>query len=359
MVSFADIEKQIPGDEFDLVAVVANCGTMKYLRERKQKISRGYSHRRQAAKLMNWAKDNKQMLIEYTLKSTSKSRSTLNVAPFEDEIVPISSIPSQSTAHSFYVEGEISLPSEFQFFFVLLCSECQHLARIKRKKKVLCINCKLERMLIPRCEFEVDITDGSGTITAVVSNKLAERMLSLTADQIYETAIVKKQVLPVEHIRKHLLDEMFKIHLQKSLLRTPDRPPCTFVISSYTQKQIVFDLAQSLTSATIVEGSKRKLESISTSEEADRRPLTQDENPKKKPNVQCDATYAENWLQKRKLVRLQEPQKRLWDRICEGSGAAISSHMRFWVALMKTAKAIQVLARMCELGSTDTARNEE
>ncbi|XP_070024746.1 uncharacterized protein LOC107830464 [Nicotiana tabacum] len=30
MVSFADIEKQFPGDEFDLVAVVANCGTMKY-----------------------------------------------------------------------------------------------------------------------------------------------------------------------------------------------------------------------------------------------------------------------------------------------------------------------------------------
>ncbi|OIT01805.1 hypothetical protein A4A49_00595 [Nicotiana attenuata] len=53
-----------------------------------------------------------------------------------------------------------------------------------------------------------------------------------------------------------------------------------------SKKQTVFDLAQSSTSATIGEGSKRKVESISTSEEADRSPSTQDENPRKKPNVQ-------------------------------------------------------------------------
>ncbi|OIT29602.1 hypothetical protein A4A49_59086 [Nicotiana attenuata] len=194
MVCFADIDKQIPGDEFaDLVAVVANCGTMKYqgsenrrfqevilIDDKKkpflftiwgeladndgtellQQLHRypvivakriAVSNFKQGIpKLLYITHENKHMLIEYTLKSTSESPSTLNVAPFEDQIVPISTIPSQSTAQSFYVEGEISLPSEFQFFFVLLCSECQHLARIKRKKKVLCINYKLERMLIPR-----------------------------------------------------------------------------------------------------------------------------------------------------------------------------------------------------------------
>nr|XP_016487137.1 PREDICTED: uncharacterized protein LOC107807293 [Nicotiana tabacum] len=192
---------------------------------------------------MNWAKENKHMLNEYTLKSTSESHSTLNVAPFEDQIVPISTILSQSTAQSFYVEGEISLPSEFQLFFVLLCSECQHLARIKRKKKVLCINCKLERMLIPRCEFEVEITDESGTITTMVSDKVAETMLSMTTEQVYETTIAQKQLLPVEHIREHLLNKLFKIHLQK-----------------------------------------RNVQSI-TSAEANRTPSAQDGNPTKKPLI--------------------------------------------------------------------------
>nr|XP_009777294.1 PREDICTED: uncharacterized protein LOC104226898 [Nicotiana sylvestris] len=92
MVSFADIEKQFPGDEFDLVAVVANCGTMKY---------QGSENRRfqEVILIDDKAKDKKEMLIEYTLKSTSESPSTLNVAPFEDEIVPISSIPSQYTVN--------------------------------------------------------------------------------------------------------------------------------------------------------------------------------------------------------------------------------------------------------------------
>ncbi|XP_059308266.1 uncharacterized protein LOC132059623 isoform X2 [Lycium ferocissimum] len=131
------------------------------------------------------------MLIAYTMKSASESSSSLNVAPFEDEIISISSIPSQST-------GEISLPCEFQFFYVLLCPECKHLVRIKRKKEVQCINCKLHRMLIPRCEFEVEITDGSGTIVATVSDKLAERMLSMTAEQIYETTVIKPKT---NHVR--------------------------------------------------------------------------------------------------------------------------------------------------------------
>ncbi|XP_016448042.1 uncharacterized protein LOC107773109 [Nicotiana tabacum] len=161
------------------------------------------------------------MLIAYTLKSSSESPSTPNVAPFEDEIVPISAIPSQSTAQSFYVEGEISLPSEFQLFFVFLCSECQHLARIKRKTKVLCIK----------------------------------------------------------------LQAIENVDSKKSLLRTPDRAAGIFVILSYTQKTGRLRLATIFNINDIGEGSKRKIESI-TSVEADRGPSTKDATASKKPNIQ-------------------------------------------------------------------------
>ncbi|XP_070034028.1 replication protein A 70 kDa DNA-binding subunit B-like isoform X4 [Nicotiana tomentosiformis] len=140
MVSFADIEKQIPGDEF----VVANCGTMKYQGSENRRFQEAILiddkkkpflftiwgeladkdgtellqqlHRYpvivakriaisnfkqdvrlttrfnslilidplypQAAKLMNWVKDNNQMLIEYTLKSTSASPSDTKCCTF-------------------------------------------------------------------------------------------------------------------------------------------------------------------------------------------------------------------------------------------------------------------------------------
>lgn len=119
------------------------------------------------------------------------------------------------------------------------------------------------------CELEVKITDGSWTITIVVSEKLAETMLSLIANQVYETTVAKvhilttriilrhskliynlhfthsvanlfphKQLLPVEHIREHLLNKLFKIHLQKTLLRTPNRPPGIFVILSLSRNKL-------------------------------------------------------------------------------------------------------------------------
>ncbi|MCE0481167.1 hypothetical protein HAX54_038666 [Datura stramonium] len=108
-------------------------------------------------------------------------------------------------------------------------------------------------MLILRYEFEVEITDTTGTRTATVSDKLAERMLSMTAEQIYETIVFKKQLLPVEHIRQELSQKWFKIHLQKSLRRTPDRTPGSLLVLSYSQKQNVFDLPQCTTTITIAD----------------------------------------------------------------------------------------------------------
>ncbi|XP_059288087.1 uncharacterized protein LOC132041391 [Lycium ferocissimum] len=52
--------------------------------------------------------------------------------------------------------------------------------------------------LSTRCQFQLEITDASGTITATVSDSLAERLLSLTAEQIYEIIAVKNESLPIQ-----------------------------------------------------------------------------------------------------------------------------------------------------------------
>nr|XP_009774481.1 PREDICTED: uncharacterized protein LOC104224508 isoform X2 [Nicotiana sylvestris] len=146
---------------------------------------------------------------------------------------------------SFYVEGEISLPENFQRFYLLGCSECNHLVRNKIKREIQCINCRLPRMLIPMWHFEVEITGETGTITATMSEGLGERILSMIAEQIYDITGVKNELFLVAHINQLLADTLFRVQLQRSSSRTPDKNACSLVLLSYTEKPTMFLLEES------------------------------------------------------------------------------------------------------------------
>ncbi|XP_070037761.1 uncharacterized protein [Nicotiana tomentosiformis] len=51
----------------------------------------------QATELRNWANENKQMLIEYTMKSSTESASSLNLVVVDDEILSVSTIAMQTS----------------------------------------------------------------------------------------------------------------------------------------------------------------------------------------------------------------------------------------------------------------------
>nr|XP_016492716.1 PREDICTED: uncharacterized protein LOC107812194 [Nicotiana tabacum]XP_016492717.1 PREDICTED: uncharacterized protein LOC107812194 [Nicotiana tabacum]XP_016492718.1 PREDICTED: uncharacterized protein LOC107812194 [Nicotiana tabacum]XP_016492719.1 PREDICTED: uncharacterized protein LOC107812194 [Nicotiana tabacum]XP_016492720.1 PREDICTED: uncharacterized protein LOC107812194 [Nicotiana tabacum]XP_016492721.1 PREDICTED: uncharacterized protein LOC107812194 [Nicotiana tabacum]XP_016492722.1 PR len=181
------------------------------------------------------------MLIKYTVKSPAESASSLNLVAIDDEILSVSAIATQtSTAESFYVEGEISLPGHFQRFYLLGCSECNHLVQSKIKREIQCINCRLSRMLIPRCHFEVEITDETGTITATMSEGLGQRILSMTAEQISDITGVKNELFPAAHNNQLLADKLFRVQLQWSSSRTPDKNAGSLVLLSYTEKPTMF-----------------------------------------------------------------------------------------------------------------------
>ncbi|XP_019226622.1 PREDICTED: uncharacterized protein LOC109208063 isoform X2 [Nicotiana attenuata] len=210
----------------------------------------------QATELWNWVNENKQMLIEYTVKSSAESASSLNLVAVDNEILSVSAIAMQtSTAETFYIEGEISLPEHFQRFYLLGCSECNHLVRSKIKRDVQCINCRLPRMLILRCHFEVEITDKTGTTTTVFEG-LAERTLSMRAEQIYDIISVKNELFPVAHINRLLADKLFRVQLQRSSSRTPDKNAGSLVLLSYTEKPTMFLTEES----TSVGGAERIME---------------------------------------------------------------------------------------------------
>ncbi|MCD7465496.1 hypothetical protein HAX54_001425 [Datura stramonium] len=85
-LSFAAVEQQHPSVEF---ALVSNCGAMQYTANQSKRF-------REAIVMDTRSKDNELMLMDYTLKASSASPSSLNLTPIDDEIVIISSITSLS-----------------------------------------------------------------------------------------------------------------------------------------------------------------------------------------------------------------------------------------------------------------------
>ncbi|XP_047260005.1 replication protein A 70 kDa DNA-binding subunit B-like, partial [Capsicum annuum] len=190
-LSFLTIEYQRPGVEFHLLVVVANCSAIQYtanqskhfreaivmdqskkpflctlwgdLADNKGATLLHHLHEHpiilakrigvtefhggmfitssSAALSFASVKHNEQMLQSYTLRSSSSSSSSLNLAPIEDQILSISTIPELlSTLQTFPVEARLSLPDHPQSFYLLACSHCNHFVRPKTIKVVHCFN---------------------------------------------------------------------------------------------------------------------------------------------------------------------------------------------------------------------------
>ncbi|XP_047265355.1 uncharacterized protein LOC107866143 [Capsicum annuum] len=179
------------------------------------------------------------MLLSYTPKSLSLSPSSLNLAPFEDQVLSISAITELlSTVQTFPVEGRISLPNHPQSFYLLAFSTCSHYVCPKTIKTVQCFNCNLRRVLVPRCHFDLDIKDATGTITATISEALGERLLSLTAEQIYESAAVQ---------------------LGKPVFKFPDQKPSMLGLASFNEVESSVHATSPLPTTSTETGKKQRI----------------------------------------------------------------------------------------------------
>ncbi|XP_070037762.1 uncharacterized protein [Nicotiana tomentosiformis] len=78
-------------------------------------------------------------------------------------------------------------------------------------------------------------------------------MLSMRAEQIYDIITVKNELFPVAHINRQLADKLFRVQLQRSSSRTPDKNASSLVLLSYTEKPTMF-LPEESTSMTDAEG---------------------------------------------------------------------------------------------------------
>ncbi|KAH0649920.1 hypothetical protein KY284_029832 [Solanum tuberosum] len=172
----------------------------------------------QAVALMNWAKEKKTMLLSCPSEKTSTSSSIalIIVSTAAQQLLSIAEISSAPSMGVFYVEAQMAVLDEFQDFCVLECSGCKQKKRTKDRKDFECPKCNRTTALVPRCSFQIDLIDNTGTATASISAELGENFLSMTAEDIFDITCTK---------------------LRKSSWATSNTTHATLSILSYMEKQ--------------------------------------------------------------------------------------------------------------------------
>ncbi|XP_059287543.1 uncharacterized protein LOC132040871 isoform X2 [Lycium ferocissimum] len=157
---------------------------------------------------------------------------------------------------------------------VLECSGCKQKKRMKERREFECTTCNRQTTLVPR-----------GSITTLISRDIAEKMLSMTAEHIFETTL--NQLLPIDHVHKMLSDRLFRIQLKKSSWRSSNDTQTTVSIMSYVERKPIFP-------PSVNQRDAKKLKPLSTSEvdmekaviasdSSSTRPKDQPPTPAKKP----------------------------------------------------------------------------
>ncbi|KAF3631069.1 hypothetical protein FXO38_16385 [Capsicum annuum] len=229
----------------DLLTVVVNCSVVQYTTDQSK-------HFWEMIIIDQRVKHNEQMLLSYTLRSSSSSPSSLNLAPIEEQVLAISIITKLLSMESLAVVTELlrfgkEIESQVIYKYNILTNSCS--SGMKANTRRCLLGCRsigeiaivadgsfhLRFYVNHWCHFEANIMDDSDTITVMISETLGERMLSLTAEQIYERVAIQQQPLCIACINQLLTHELFKLQLQKPLFKFPDQKTGMVAITSFTE----------------------------------------------------------------------------------------------------------------------------
>lgn len=141
----------------------------------------------QCQQLQTWVTQNREILTSFTLRSTSASGLLMSI-PVDEEVVPIANIDSQQDGQTFSIEAKITFSTDLKEFYVLVCSNCGQDVRYPTIREIECMNYDKKSMLMPRCKFDVNLEDNSGSTFGMIIDKEGENLLSLTAEEIYKRA---------------------------------------------------------------------------------------------------------------------------------------------------------------------------
>ncbi|XP_015169340.1 replication protein A 70 kDa DNA-binding subunit B-like isoform X2 [Solanum tuberosum] len=206
------------------------------LQTRYNSTVRLYPNYPQALALMDWAKENKTMLLSCASEKTSTSSylPPIILTPAGQQLISIAEISSAPSMGVFYIEAEMAILDEFQDFCVLECLGCKQKKRTKERKDFECPKCNRKTALVPR--FQIDLIDATATTTASITAELGEKLLSMTAEDIFDITCTKRQSLSLNHVHEMLSDKLFDIQLRKSSWGSSNTTHATLSVLSYMEK---------------------------------------------------------------------------------------------------------------------------
>ncbi|KAG5628268.1 hypothetical protein H5410_013486 [Solanum commersonii] len=159
---------------------------------------------------MNWAKENKRILLSRASEKTSTSSFVppMIVTPIGQQAIFIVEMSSAAFMGLLYVEAKMVISDEFQEFCVLKW-----------------------------CIFQIDLIDGTATTTTSISAELGEKLLSMTAEDIFDITCAKRQSMSLNHVHQMLSNKLFQIQLRKSSWGSSNSTHATLSILSYMEKE--------------------------------------------------------------------------------------------------------------------------
>ncbi|KAH0769050.1 hypothetical protein KY290_013031 [Solanum tuberosum] len=160
------------------------------------------------------------------LSLQTRYNSTVRVNPNYPQAVALLNCQNFPQMGVFCVNAEMAILDEFQDFCVLECSGCKQKKRTKDRKDFHCPKCNRKTSLVPRCSFQIDLIDNTATTTASISAELGEKLLSMTAEDIFDITCTKM-----------LSTKVFDIQLRKSSWTSSNTTTTTLSILSYMEKQ--------------------------------------------------------------------------------------------------------------------------
>uniref|UniRef100_M1BZ49 Uncharacterized protein n=1 Tax=Solanum tuberosum TaxID=4113 RepID=M1BZ49_SOLTU len=112
---------------------------------------------------------------------------------------------------------------------VLRCGPQKHAGRSHHRCRelTLCDN---------QCSFQIDLIDATATTTASITAELGEKLLSMTAEDIFDITCTKRQSLSLNHVHEMLSDKLFDIQLRKSSWGSSNTTHATLSVLSYMEK---------------------------------------------------------------------------------------------------------------------------
>ncbi|XP_027171557.1 replication protein A 70 kDa DNA-binding subunit B-like [Coffea eugenioides] len=181
----------------------------------------------EARELKKWAIRNTKLLAAIIdEKSYIKYNPQISAKPDQKTILISNVRPSQK---NIWVKARFSFQHIFQKYWYMSCKKCCRGTAATDGVIFMCNTCKEKHPAQPRCRFDMDLCDDTGTITASVFGEQAEKLLKFTALEIMDH--FKQNIeLPLEAVHKELESKWFLVHIKPVQAQMSDAKQCYTVI---------------------------------------------------------------------------------------------------------------------------------